>query len=112
MPREHHFVSAYLAPRIYTLRKRVPEYINPDGTKGTNGDVAYYDSGDNQHGIEVKIGTIRLPSGEFNRWVVSLQPESWPECFLALGSEGIAICSWAEFPLAYIKLVQKTNGSQ
>lgn len=111
VPGEHHFVSSYLVPRIYAIRKRVPEYINPDGTKGINGDVVYYDAGQHQHGIEVKLGKIRLTSGEFNNWIVSTRCKYWPECFLALGSAGIALCSWSEFRDAYIKLIQLSNGS-
>lgn len=110
VPGEHHFVSTYLVPRIYAIRKKVPEYINPDGTKGINGDVVYYDGGKHQHGIEVKLGKIRLTSGEFNNWIVSTNSSIWPECFLALGSSGIAMCDWSDFRDAYIKLVRNSKG--
>jgi hypothetical protein len=104
-PGEHHFVSAYLVPRLYALNRRVPDYINPDGTKGINGDVVYYQDGQHQFGIEVKLGTVRLTKGEFNKWIVSDQPIHWPHTFLGIGVAGIGVCPWEEFRLAYINAV-------
>ena len=36
-PGEHHFVSAYLVPKLFSINQRIPDYINPDGTKGILG---------------------------------------------------------------------------
>ncbi|MBK9595448.1 MAG: hypothetical protein IPO57_08850 [Rhodocyclales bacterium] len=77
-PGEHHFVSAYLVPRLFKLNQRVPDYINPDGTKGIIGDIVYYKDHEHQFGIEAKLSTIRLTRGEFNEWVVTTDPSRWP----------------------------------
>ena len=29
-PGEHHFVSAYLVPKLFAINGKVPDYINPD----------------------------------------------------------------------------------
>ena len=105
-PGEHHFVSSYLVPRLYALNNRVPDYINPDGTKGIIGDVVYYKDHEHQFGIEVKLGTVRLTKGEFNEWIVSIDSLRWPHLFVAIGSLGIGLCSWADFRDTYIAAVR------
>ncbi len=112
VPGEHHFVSAYLVPRIFEIRGKVPEYINPDGTKSIVGDVVYYDAGKHQHGLEVKLGTVRLTSGEFNSWIVSMKTSGWPDSFIGIGHKGITVCSWREFRRAYIALVRSKKGNE
>ena len=54
-PGEHHFVSAYLVPKLFSINQRIPDYINPDGTKGIIGDIVYYQDHEHQFGIEVKF---------------------------------------------------------
>ncbi|EGQ9294265.1 hypothetical protein ACSI5G_004316 [Vibrio vulnificus] len=112
-PGEHHFVSTYLLPRLFEINKRVPDYINPDGTKNVIGDVVYYEDHEHQFGIEVKLGTIRLTMGEFNKWIVRTDKSDWPHTFIAIGTKGIALCSWELFRNAYISAVkyQKKNPS-
>lgn len=110
-PGEHHFVSAYLVPRLFGLNRRIPDYINPDGTKGIIGDVVYYKDHKHQFGIEAKLGTIRLTKGEFNDWIVNEVPSKWPHTFIGIGTSGIGLCSWAEFRTTYIEAVKvKENG--
>ena len=65
-PGEHHFVSAYLIPKLFAINGIVPDYINPDGTKKIIGDVVYFRDGAHHFGIEVKFQTIRLTKNEFN----------------------------------------------
>ncbi|MBQ1726094.1 MAG: hypothetical protein II039_01765, partial [Treponema sp.] len=36
-PGEHHFCSVYLLNKF----NRIPDYINPDGTKGVAGDIVF-----------------------------------------------------------------------
>jgi hypothetical protein len=110
-PGEHHFVSVYLVPRLFELNQRVPDYINPDGTKGIIGDVVYYKNHKHQFGIEAKIETIRLTKGEFNEWVFNEDSSRWPSTFIWIGSTGIGVCSLAEFRAAYIKSVVKKDQS-
>lgn len=108
-PGEHHFVSAYLIPRLFKLNQRVPDYINPDGTKGIIGDIVYYEDHEHHFGIEAKLGTIRLTKGEFNEWVVKTDASRWPDIFIGIGSSGIGLCSWAEFRAAYISAIAEDN---
>ena len=108
-PGEHHFVSAYLVPRLFKLNQRVPDYINPDGTKGIIGDIVYYKDHEHQFGIEAKLGTIRLTKGEFNEWVVNSDHSRWPHTFIGIGTTGIGLCSWVEFRAAYISAVAENN---
>ena len=108
-PGEHHFVSAYLVPRLFELNQRVPDYINPDGTKGIIGDIVYYKDHEHQFGIEAKLGTIRLTKGEFNEWVVNTDTSRWTHTFIGIGTAGIGLCSWAEFRTAYIAAVAENN---
>lgn len=105
-PGEHHFVSAYFVPRLYEINSRIPDYINPDGTKGIIGDVVYYRDHEHQFGIEVKLGTIRLTKNEFNTWIVFEDHAEWPHIFLGIGTDGIGICPWEHFRMAYIRSVQ------
>ena len=112
-PGEHHFVAAYLVPRLFLLKGKVPDYINPDGTKGIIGDVTYYEDGDHQFGIEVKLGTVRLTKGEFNAWIVLDDVDKWPHIYVGVGHTGITVCPWSEFRASYIRAVQaKTKGWQ
>ena len=109
-PGEHHFVSAYLVPRLFKLNQRVPDYINPDGTKGIIGDIVYYKDHEHQFGIEAKLGTIRFTRGEFNEWVVNTHSSRWPHTFIGIGTSGIGLCSWARFRATYISAVARHNG--
>jgi hypothetical protein len=108
-PGEHHFVSAYLVPRLFELNQRVPDYINPDGTKGIIGDVVYYKEHRHQFGIEAKLGTIRLTKGEFNEWIVNTDTARQPHTFIGISTDGIGLCSWTEFRTAYIAAVAENN---
>lgn len=106
LPGEHHFVAAYLVPKLYAITGIVPDYINPDGTKAILGDVVYYR--DNQHhlGIEVKLGTVRLTRGEFNGWIVGDVQEHWPHVFVGVGARGLVLSTWGEFRAAYLAAVR------
>jgi len=101
-PGEHHFVSAYLAPKLYAINGIVPDYINPDGTKGIIGDIVYFKDGDHHLGIEVKFETIRLTKNEFNSWIVNEDNSDHPELFIGIGTEGIILLSWHEFRNTYL----------
>src|SRR4051812_46457236 len=81
---EHHFVGVYLLPKLYKLTGRVPDYVNPDGTKGLIGDVIYFENGSHRCGIEVKFQTIRLTRSEFNNWIVGEDETRWPTVFLGV----------------------------
>jgi len=110
-PGEHHFVAAYLVPKLYEISGNIPDYINPDGTKGIIGDVVYYGDHQHQFGIEVKLETIRLTKNEFNEWIVNEDKNRWPHTFIGIGTEGIAISSWSSFRDAYICSVKDKDHS-
>jgi hypothetical protein len=90
-PGEHHFVTAYLVPKLYALNGLIPDYINPDGTKAVLGDVVYYRDGKHHLGIEAKVGVIRLTTGEFNNWIANIARDKHPDVFIGISSEGIAL---------------------
>lgn len=106
IPGEHHFVSAYLVPKLFSITNRIPDYINPDGTKNIKGDVVYYQGDEHQFGIEVKLGIVRLTKGEFNDWVVGTDQSKWPQLFIAIDEKGLVMCSWQEFRVAYIRSIK------
>ncbi|HEY8009711.1 MAG TPA: hypothetical protein VIE67_01780 [Rudaea sp.] len=108
-PGEHHFVSAYLVPRLFKLNQRIPDYINPDGTKGVIGDIVYYKDHKHQFGIEAKLGTIRLTKGEFNDWVVREDSSRWPRTFIGISTTGVGLCPWAEFREAYVASIKEKS---
>ena len=83
-PGEHHFVSVYLVPKLYSIAKIVPDYVNPDGTKSILGDVVYYRDGKHAIGIEVKLGTIRLTAKEFNNWILNPNISEQPNILFQL----------------------------
>ena len=105
-PGEHHFVSAYLIPKLFAINGKVPDYINPDGTKSILGDVVYYLDGKHHFGIEVKLGVIRLTKREFNEWIVETDSICWPNLFIGIGHKGIGLATWKEFRHAYIAAIQ------
>jgi hypothetical protein len=107
IPGEHHFVATYLVPTLYSLNKAVPDYVNPDGTKGIFGDVVYFRDNKHHFGIEVKLDVIRLTKGEFNKWIVSPTGRKRPNVFIGVGGNGIALTTWKSFRRAYIAANRK-----
>jgi hypothetical protein len=108
-PGEHHFVAAYLLPRLFVINQIVPDYINPDGTKGITGDIVYFRNDVHYLGIEVKFGTVRLTKNEFNSWIVNEDTNQHPQIFIGIGTDGIIILSWHKFREAYLTLSGITN---
>ena len=104
-PGEHHFVSVYLVPKLYSITKIVTDYVNPNGTKSILGDVVYYRDGKHSIGIEVKLGTIRLTAKEFNNWILSPNISEKPDIFVGIGTKGLVLQGWARFREIYIQLI-------
>ena len=105
MPGEHHFVAVYLLRKLYKLNGVVPDYVNPDGTKGLIGDVVYFKDGSHRCGIEVKLGTIRLTRNEYNKWIVGDDGSCWSNVFLGVCSAGLILLSWPKFRALYVTSV-------
>lgn len=104
-PGEHHFVGVYLVPLLYRLNQKVPDYVNPDGTKKLIGDVIFFENGSHRLGIEVKLGTVRLTRAEFNSWIVGGDRGLWPNVFLGVGGDGVLLLPWDAFRDCYISAV-------
>ena len=89
-----HFVSVYLVPKLFEIRGIVPDYVNPDGTKLIHGDVVYFKDGVQALGIEVKLGTIRLTTNEFNSWILDSHEAQHPDVFVGIGTYGLVVQRW------------------
>lgn len=107
LPGEHHFVAAYLVPRLVEKFGVVPDYINPDGTKAVLGDVVYYRDKAHHFGIEVKCGVVRLTRNEFNSWIVATQRQRWPNVFVGVCNTGMICGTWSAFRDSYIATVRR-----
>lgn len=105
-PGEHHFVSVFLLPLLYSINRIVPDYVNPDGTKRLIGDVVYFRDGAHHYGIEVKFGTVRLTKTEFNNWIVAKQKNKHPDVFIGVGRSGLLVLSWSDFRDLYMGAVR------
>ena len=108
-PGEHHFVSTYLVPKLYSINGKVPDYVNPDGTKAILGDIVYYQDGKHHFGIEVKLGVIRLTKREFNEWIVEDKLNRWPHLFIGVGHTGIGLATWQDFREVYVTAIRAKN---
>ena len=52
---------------------------------------------------------VRLTKKEFNDWVVGEDSSLWPNVFIGIGRNGIALQAWPQFRQAYIAAVKKKN---
>ena len=93
-PGEHHFVAAYLAPKIYRLTGIVPSYINPDGTKRLGGDLLYDIP---PVSIEVKFQRIVFTKSQWGAWIERMTPRTvinprhCPTYFVGISSRFLVI---------------------
>ena len=116
-PGEHHFCSIYLLNKF----NRLPDYINPDGTKKVPGDIVFYrrsgpsidvstiyspgynDSikNNDRFSIEVKYGEIFFTKTQFNMWFVDNTDK--PDFLIALTDNYLFIIEWDIFQKIYIE---------
>lgn len=116
-PGEHHFCSIYLLNKF----NRLPNYINPDGTKKVPGDIVFYrrsgpsidvstiyspgynDSikNNDRFSIEVKYGEIFFTKTQFNMWFVDNTDK--PDFLIALTDNYLFIIEWDIFQKIYIE---------
>lgn len=109
LPGEHHFVAAYLVPKLIAITGQIPDYINPDGAKAVLGDIVYCHDSAQRLSIEVKLKTVRLTKLQFNKWVIGRNTRRWPTLFVGIGRTGIGLATWRDFRAAYIAAVRKTR---
>ncbi len=102
-PGEHHFVAVYLLGKF----KKIPDYINPDGTKGVCGDIVFGRKNSNRFfSVEVKIGrtSFCFSKNETNSWFVK-KNGPFPNYLIALTRNRLFIIKWDKFSELFIKLV-------
>ena len=93
-PGEHHFVSVYLLPKF----DKIPDYVNPDGTKKECGDIGFKKDGKTVFSIEVKLGktSFSFTKREIDSWFFS-KTESKPDYLIALSPKYFFIIDWNDF---------------
>ena len=94
IPGEHHFVAVYLLPKF----NKIPDFLNPDGTKGKCGDIVFEKDTQHYFSIEVKIGktSFTFSKNETNQWFVD-KDKTFPNYLIALTSNYLFIIEWKEF---------------
>ena len=103
-PGEHHFCSIYLLNKF----NRLPDYINPDGTKQVPGDIVFYGRSEDsdsikdndRFSIEVKYGEIFFTKTQFNMWFVD--KTDTPDFLIALTDNYLFIIEWNIFQEIYL----------
>ncbi|MBQ6028885.1 MAG: hypothetical protein IJL24_05080, partial [Treponema sp.] len=100
LPGEHHFVAIYLLSKF----NRIPDYINPDGTKGICGDIVF-ENKEKTFSIEVKIGktSFSFSKNETNSWFINKKPP-FPNYLIALTKNYLFIIKWKKFSDTFIGL--------
>lgn len=102
IPGEHHFVAVYLLNKF----NRIPDYLNPDGTKGICGDIVFTDKCNKKSfSIEVKLGktSFCFSKKENNSWFID-KTEPVPNYLIALTQNRLFIIKWHLFSDFFIKL--------
>ena len=99
IPGEHHFVAVYLLPYFH----KIPDYVNPDGTKSFCGDIGFYNNS-KLFSIEVKIGkrSFTFSKNENNNWLVK-KKEPLPNYLIALTLNYFFIIEWGIFSSIFEK---------
>ena len=99
LPGEHHFVAVYLLPYF----TKIPDYVNPDGTKNFCGDIGFNRSS-KLFSLEVKLGkkSFKFSKNENNNWFVK-KSELKPDYLIALTSNYLFIIEWDTFSKIFIK---------
>lgn len=111
VPGEHHFVAAYLVPRLFKITGNVPDQINPDGSKSLVGDILYQDLNGCQLCIEVKLQKICLTKNEYNSSICASDRTQWPDLFIGICSKGIVVLEWECFRGSYLELITRKRAS-
>jgi hypothetical protein len=92
-PGEHHFVTVYLVPKIYKLTGKIPDFVNPDGTKNINGDIIYEDD---KIYIEAKYNKLQFTKSQYNNWIIN-KSNQCPNYIIGISGGGILFQDWNIF---------------
>lgn len=127
-PGEHHFCSIYLLNKF----NRLPDYINPDGTKCVTGDIVFCQrsgpaistqktsiknkklaletyglNNSSKFSIEVKYEKIKFTKEQYNTWFV--EDSLKPDFLIALTNNYLFIIEWNLFANIYSSLLYPTG---
>lgn len=98
IPGEHHFVAVYLLNKF----NRIPDYLNPDGMKGSlSGDIGF-ERGNNTFSIEIKLGkknsmsSISFTASQYEKWFIESEDKDIPNYLMVLVKDSFFII---KFPL-------------
>lgn len=106
VPGEHHFVAVYLLNKI----NEIPDYVNPDGMKGSlSGDIGFKRGENLLFSIEVKLGkknnksSISFTASQYEKWFIKSEDNDIPNYLIVLLKNSFFII---KFPL----FVEKYKG--
>lgn len=106
IPGEHHFVAVYLLNKF----NKIPDYLNPDGMKGSlSGDIGFKKE-NKSFSIEVKLGkknsmsSISFTASQYEKWFV--KSEDIPNYLIVLIKDSFFIIEFATFVIKYQKEYQ------
>ena len=106
IPGEHHFVAVYLLNKF----NKIPDYLNPDGMKGSlSGDIGFKKE-NKSFSIEVKLGkknsmsSISFTASQYEKWFV--KSEDIPNYLIVLIKDSFFIIEFATFLKKYQKEYQ------
>ncbi len=101
IPGEHHFVAVYLLSKF----QRIPDYVNPDGTKGSlSGDIGF---GNSTFSIEVKLGkknsmsSISFTASQYEKWFMKSEDKGIPNYLIVLIADSFFIINFPLFVEKY-----------
>lgn len=106
-PGEHHFVATYLVPKIYCLTGKIPDYINPDGTKNIPGDIIYQKE---EIRIEVKYNSIQFTKNQYKLWFSEkINIKDKPTHLIIYKNKMIYFFKWKPFTEKFYKNFSLSN---
>ena len=104
VPGEHHFVAVYLLNKI----NEIPDYVNPDGMKGSlSGDIGFKRGENLLFSIEVKLGkknnksSITFTASQYEKWFI--KSEEIPDYLIILIKDYFFVIKFASFVKVYKK---------
>lgn len=104
VPGEHHFVAVYLLNKI----NEIPDYVNPDGMKGSlSGDIGFKRGENLLFSIEVKLGkknnksSISFTASQYEKWFIKSEDKGIPNYLIVLIADSFFIINFPLFVEKY-----------